>query len=402
MMGFRCAVGITAAVMAVSGFGQGIALTGTVTDKTTGQKLSGVRVSLSRAASADTTDSLGGWRLSGAAALNGVYRNISVTVAGTGTGASNSVGFWNGRAWFDAGGRETVVREAASAPMRPVPKTAAAVDTLRLHRSGWQDAAVPVEAYAANIDVALVPEAVGCDAPSLCWDFETGGIPNGWTAYRNEYTGTIGVDNSKPRKGAFSLHAKDLLGGKEGAQGGPKKSLKYTLPAAFGPVLWGRMWVYTTPARPNSHAGLFNARYPRPGSTATAVNTLDWYEVATYQQNYMAIWHPPEPPGFPEWVMQSDKPLVLDAWACLEWQFDAANGDAPEAADPRMWVDGRELAWPKTFVFSDPAGAPRPKQEKAKDFTFMEVGVYLYQGLPTATNWWIDDLGVGPRRIGCD
>jgi hypothetical protein len=40
--------------------------------------------------------------------------------------------------------------------------------------------------------------------------------------------------------------------------------------------------------------------------------------------------------------------------------------------------------------------------EKAGNFTFLETGVYLYQGLTQATNWWIDDLAVGTGRIGCD
>lgn len=153
-----------------------------------------------------------------------------------------------------------------------------------------------------------------------------------------------------------------------------------------------------------SHAGLFNARYPRPGRSAgDAFSALDWYEVATYQQNYMAIWHPPEPPGYPEWVLVSDRPLVLDGWACLEWLFEggAAPG-RPDAADPRVWLDGAELTWAQHFVFAEPATTTRSAQEKVTDFTLLELGAYLYQGLPTATSWWIDDVAVGKQRIGCD
>ena len=49
----------------------------------------------------------------------------------------------------------------------------------------------------------------------------------------------------------------------------------------------------------------------------------------------------------------------------------------------------------------DPATTTRPTQEKAQNFTLLEVGAYLYQGLAVATNWWIDDLAVGRQRIGC-
>ncbi|MDB4980944.1 MAG: hypothetical protein JWM82_1696, partial [Myxococcales bacterium] len=245
------------------------------------------------------------------------------------------------------------------------------------------------------------PAAAGCTAPgAICWDFEEGHLPTGWTPYRNEFNGTLLVDGTKFHHGQYALHAKDLQGNTEGKDGGPKKTMRFNLPTTFGPTLWGRAFVFTTPARPMSHAGLFNARYPRPAaamSTWTNIATLDWYEVATSAMNYVSIFHPPEPPGTPEWVQTSDTPLVLDAWACVEWLFDASP---TEAADPRVWVDGAELTWSKTFVV--PATSPRPAHEKATTFTVLEAGIYLYQGLSTATSWWIDDLGVSPQRLGCN
>jgi len=247
------------------------------------------------------------------------------------------------------------------------------------------------------------PAATGCAVEgTLCWDFEGGAVPEGWTPFRDEFSGQLLVDDTRPHQGRYALHAKAMVGGTEGSQGGPKKTLRFNLPDNFGPVLWGRAYVYTTPDRPMSHAGLFNARYPRPGSAERAFDTLDWYEVATYQRKYMSIWHPPEPPGFPEWVQVSDTPLVLNEWTCLEWHFDGANGDQPEAAMPRVWLNGAELAWPEQFVFSDPPVATPPKREKATNFTVLETGVFLYQGLSVPTDWWIDDLAVGKQRIGCD
>jgi hypothetical protein len=245
-------------------------------------------------------------------------------------------------------------------------------------------------------------EGVGCAGATLCWDFEDGMLPAGAVSSRDEFNGELIVDNTKPHGGSYSLHAAALSGGTPGTAGGPKKSIKYDLPANFGPIMWGRAYVYTTPERPMSHAGLFNARYPRPDMASTSMETLDWYEVASYQEKYMSIWHPPEPPGFPEWVKVSDTPLVLDAWTCLEWLFDGENGQNAEAADPRVWLDGVELLWPEEFVFSDPEGAPKPVMEKASNFTMIETGVVMYQGLTTPTDWWIDDLAIAPQRIGCN
>jgi hypothetical protein len=276
--------------------------------------------------------------------------------------------------------------------------------------AGGQAGGAPLDGGAgsapeAGTDASALPPGTGCSAAgTICWDFEEGKLPTGWTPYRNEFTtGSLLVDNTRAHGGMYALHAKDFTGGKEGTDGGPKHTIRYNLPADFGPVLWGRAWIYLSPATPMSHAGFFNARYPRPGApaaSATTISTLDWYEVATSGGDYVSIWHPPEPPGTPEAVQISTTPGVVGAWACVEWLFDGQNGTAPEAADPRVFLNGVEIAWPTMIV--SPTGAARPVHEKAQSFTVLETGIYLYQGLTTVTNWWIDDLAVGKQRIGCE
>jgi hypothetical protein len=164
------------------------------------------------------------------------------------------------------------------------------------------------------------------------------------------------------------------------------------------------MHLYTAGTQPMSHAGFFAAYYPPVGSSTTTMTTLDWYEVASYTQAYMSIWHPPWPPGFPEAVQVSDTKLVLDKWTCVEWLFDGKNdADPMEAATPRMWLDGTELNWPTKFAYSDQAqmNAVPPKRNKATNFTVVETGITMWQQMPTPNNWWIDDLAVGPERVGC-
>ena len=161
--------------------------------------------------------------------------------------------------------------------------------------------------------------------------------------------------------------------------------------------------MYTTPTRPEAHAGFFNARYPKPGQPDNAPeNQLNWYEVASYQQAYMSIFHPPWPPGFPEDVQVSDTQLVLDRWTCVEWLFDGKNdADPTQGALPRMWLDGTELAWPQHFTYSEPAGAKAPFRDKVGNFTVIELGIVTWQDVPTPTSWWIDDVAIGTTRIGC-
>jgi len=238
----------------------------------------------------------------------------------------------------------------------------------------------------------------GCTDKTLCWSFDDGKTPAGFTPWRTNGTGQLLVDNTKPYGGAgYSLHAKDL-------QGGPQHTWRYDLPANWGPVMWGRLRLFTTPTRPEAHAGFFNARYPKPGQPDNAPeNQLDWYEVASYQQKYMTIWHPPWPPGFPEDVQVSDTMLVLDNWTCIEWFFDGENAsDALQAALPKAWLDGTELAWPEHFTYSEPAGAPAPLRDKAGNFTVIELGIVTWQAVPTPVSWWIDDVALGTERIGCN
>jgi hypothetical protein len=240
----------------------------------------------------------------------------------------------------------------------------------------------------------------GCSGKTICWDFESGKIPDGWTKRFDQPNGELLVDNTKAYgTSKYSLHAKDIVGDQ------PQKSIIYQLPAAFGPVLWGRMHLFTAGTQPASHAGFFAAYYPPLGANSTTMTTLDWYEVASYTQAYMSIWHPPWPPGFPESVQVSDTKLVLDKWTCVEWQFDGKNdADPMEAAEPRTWLDGVELAWPTKFAFSDTnqQNEMQPKRDKAGNFTVIETGITMWQSMPTPNNWWIDDLAVGPGRIGCN
>jgi hypothetical protein len=332
-------------------------------------------------------------------ALSGCLLAVSLlaacTTSGVGSGGAPDDAMSAGP--VDAGGADAGGVDAVEGDSAPSP-----------------DAAVNM-ADASVTDSGEAGVGTGCSASgAICWGFEEGmTTPPGWSVGRTDYGATVlanasmagagpalVVDETRPHWGRYSLHARSFVGGAPGTQGGPKATIVYTLPADFGPVLWGRAFVYTDPAAPDSHAGIFNARYPRPGSSDTSMSAMDWYEVASYTQKYMTVWHPPEPPGYPEDVQVSDKPVELDRFACLEWLFDGSNGDAGEGAQPRTWVDGAELSWPDSFTYPD--GSASPFREPVSRFVELETGVYLYQGLTTATDWWIDDLAVSPQRIGCD
>jgi hypothetical protein len=228
------------------------------------------------------------------------------------------------------------------------------------------------DAGAATDDAAAADASgTGCKGATVCYDFEECATPKGWTVPNyptdpgegNQGAGSLLVDNVMPHAGKCSLHMKDFSGNQ------PQHAFIADLPAKFGPVLWGRAWVFNT-ATPTAHGALIKTRYAIPNST-----DVDWYEVGYELHNYDGIWHSPLPPsGLPEWVMQSNTTIVVNKWTCVEWLFDAQNGTAPQAADPRIWQDGVEVTFKPGFEYdlTNTKGLPRPVTPKASDFVGIE------------------------------
>jgi hypothetical protein len=241
----------------------------------------------------------------------------------------------------------------------------------------------------------------GCKGATVCYDFEECATPAGWTVPNyptdpgegNQGAGSILVDNVMPHGGKCALHMKDFSGSQ------PQHAFIAALPANFGPVLWGRAYVFNT-ATPNQHGALVKTRYAIPNST-----DVDWYEVGYELHNYDGIWHSPLPPsGLPEWVLQSNTTIVVNSWTCVEWLFDTQNGTQAQAADPRIWQDGVEVTFKPGFEYdlSETKGLPRPVTPKGSNFVGIEVGLTMYHDIDQKTNIYLDDLAFGNQRVGCN
>ena len=241
--------------------------------------------------------------------------------------------------------------------------------------------------------------ASNCKGATVCYDFEECSTPAGWTVPKfpdgegNIGAGSLLVDQVKAHGGLCSLHMKDYSGDQ------PQHSLLADLPPNFGPILWGRAWVFNT-ATPTSHGALIKTRYAIPNST-----DVDWYEVGYESHKYKGIWHNPLPPtGLPEWELPSPLTVAIGKWTCIEWLFDSQNGDQPQAADPRVWQDGVEAVFGTGNAYDLTHGKTptRPITPKGSNFVSIEVGLTMYHQIDQVTNIYLDDLAFGKARIGCN
>jgi hypothetical protein len=271
-------------------------------------------------------------------------------------------------------------------------------------QAGTGAAGLPDAAAGSSGDASVVEDAAadaaavgtGCKGATVCYDFESCALPAGWTvanAGGNQGAGTTLVDNVMAHTGACALHMKDFNGDS------PQHAYFADLPAAFGPVLWGRAWVFNTSA-PTNHGALVKARYAIANR-----NDLDWYEVGYELKKYNGQWHNPLPPsGLPEWILRSSTPVATGRWQCVEWLWDAGNGGQPQAADPRMWVDGQEVVFGPGLQYNgdgDKTLPQRPTTPSGTSFVSIEVGLTMYHPVDEKMDVFLDELAFGKQRVGC-
>ena len=165
-------------------------------------------------------------------------REAAVPAPGGSTGGSGSGGGVSGNPGLPATApRGPAARSAvaAAAAERPVPPTPAPCP---MPAPPWTPTARAARARpsATTSRSAPRPRAGRCRT--------TRADPEG-----NQGAGSILVDNVMAHGGKCALHAKDFTGD----QRNPPSSPRY--PQSFGPVMWGRAYVFNT-ATPSSHSAL--------------------------------------------------------------------------------------------------------------------------------------------------
>jgi hypothetical protein len=88
--------------------------------------------------------------------------------------------------------------------------------------------------------------------------------------------------------------------------------------------------------------------------------------------------------------------IQQDRWYCVEWLFDGTT-DMNEA---RLWIDGTEhqkMHATESNFFDQENG-----KYKMPDFDRLYIGWALYQPSTGPYEIFLDDLVVGPTKIGCN
>lgn len=74
-------------------------------------------------------------------------------------------------------------------------------------------------------------------------------------------------------------------------------------------------------------------------------------------------------------------------WICAEWSMD------PDTQRGALWING-------DLAYDDVLNHPGPNQIPAGTFPSVGIGLRTYKG--AYSSGWIDDIVIGPERIGCE
>lgn len=233
-------------------------------------------------------------------------------------------------------------------------------------------------AGSAGAGSAGAPSSSSCPLPTaaVCLDFE-GATPLAGLKLDGD---DIDVSYSEHAHGGASLHFGSVT---------PNKRPSVTTSALSGisNVLWGRFFLYMDAGAPSGHGALVNA-FDQAGN---------WYELGFQFSSFHGNWHVPA--GVPERAMNSDQQIPRKVWSCVEFLFDGA-----QKAEAQIWSNG------ELVKYTQKAGYP--PIEAVAQFKRVTIGFMAYHGTslkdyegdaaPSATQMYIDDIALGPERIGCN
>lgn len=258
-------------------------------------------------------------------------------------------------------------------------------------------------------------DAPACPQGALCDDFElyaagTADLAARWTVYTYG-GGAVQVDGTKPYRGGKSLHLTIPVGGRKYAD-----IIKETADdSAVLPLKhYGRVMVWLTSQPSAAHWAINQAGGILAGTTDMTAK-YSWGGqnaklLPGYSQRSRIIGGmtplrgggpqdgDPNPAPVDCSMPAKTETVATKKWVCWEWMVDGAT---PEV---HMWLDGQ----PQTevdVVGKGSACATGPMNgtwTAPKAFSKIILGWETYtQASDVANEVWLDDLVMGPERVGC-
>ena len=235
----------------------------------------------------------------------------------------------------------------------------------------------------------------GCQAGQLCENFESTNIdqlPQGWE--KSAGAGTIGVVTGTVHGGSKSLKVTSPSGSYETYM--VNRTVFNTMPKNG---LYGRIFMrmndrrQTTEANKIMHWTLVEAR----GSNSNARVRYGAIENGnTGTQKWLFNVETQEGDPHEAGIDDDGEDIQQDRWYCVEWMFDGTT-DANEA---RLWTDGSEH--PKMHATEANFFDQENGKYKMPDFDRLFIGWALYQPSNGPYEIFLDDLVIGPSKIGCN
>ncbi len=227
----------------------------------------------------------------------------------------------------------------------------------------------------------------GCGSDAiLCEDFEqhpTASAPaGGWTpALRGE--GKIVVDATRAFSGKQALH---VTGKTAKDRANISRPIQTTSTSAYVRFMY---YGISYPASSGVHTRLarIGTAEAASGDPYTSFSLATYNGIAIEKVNSIYLR---------DTGTKLNDPKLLNRWACLEFAIDMSGGVGKTKV--QIWVDGRELKL--SAAGSSGHGMTSASWDPISLNAFI-LGLEGYQEDAQLADFWIDDLSITPRRVGC-
>jgi hypothetical protein len=278
--------------------------------------------------------------------------------------------------------------------------------------------AAPPEGDAASVDKDAPVDGPrsGCPADAIiCEDFESYAdgakeFGSSWRAYAYG-GGTVAVDSTKPHSGTRALHLTAPTGSRKYADiirdtpdGTQLLPLKH----------YGRLMVWISAVPDGAHWNINQAAGLVAGSTTNVAKYSEGGMYGKLLPNYTLRTRVTGTAdtfrgGGPE-VGDTNNPATLDCstpaktqtvaarqWVCWEWMFDGTNRELA------LWLNGVRQTDVDVMGMGARCQTPNHPWDGPQMFTRVILGWEQYTTPASNVNQevWLDDVAMGPNRIGC-